>query len=153
MKKGLKYLFILVLIFKSLSCFAQSSDTTPKPYEDTEFEQWKLDLRRFEIITFGAMPFITLDTIIIYSGIQWGMNGFSGAFPNPFMAMSNYSQGEIIGIIVTSFTICVCIAITDYIINKIKRDKAQANTVQDVYVMPESLNPPPEKQAEPPTEE
>jgi hypothetical protein len=142
MKKFLKIFFTLFLLFSCINCFAQETDTTPKPYEDQEFEQWQLDLRRFEIITLGSMPFITLDTIIIYSGITWGINGFQGAFPNPFSAMASYSQGEIIGIILTSFTISLCIAITDYFIIKAKREKAVQNKTQQIYVMPEELNPP-----------
>ena len=130
--KIIKCFFIVFLLSSAINCFSQSEDTTPKPYED---------LRRFEIITFGSLPFITLDTILIYTGYNWASGGFAGAFPNPFAAMSTFSQNEIIGILVVSFTISLCIAITDYFIHKAKREAIQQKKPEDIYVLPEELNP------------
>jgi len=139
--KIIKYFFIVFLLSSAINCFSQSEDTTPKPYEEQEFEQWQIDLRRFEIITFGSLPFITLDTILIYTGYNWASGGFASTFPNPFAAMSTFSQNEIIGILVVSFTISLCIAITDYFIHKAKREAIQQKKPEDIYVLPEELNP------------
>ena len=79
------------------------------------------DLRRFEIITLGSLPFVTLDAGIVYSGIRWANNGFDSAYsPNPF-ATSTYSTEEQIGILLTSIGISISIGLTDYIINLVKR--------------------------------
>ena len=79
--------FILKIVFFSfifnfcspLFC----EDTTPKPYTDEEFSQVAKDIRRFEIITLGSMPFVTLDTMLVYSGIKYfETNKFISPFAN-----------------------------------------------------------------------
>lgn len=144
--KSLKFIFILIFaLISATSLFSQESHE-PKPYSDEEFSQVTLDLRRFEIITFGSMPFVTLDTILIYSTIKWGQNGFTGSFPNPFASSSEsgYSNREVIGIICTVVSVSLLIGLTDYIYHVIKRNNTISNTViqQDkIYVLPEELNP------------
>ena len=72
----LKKLFIGALIIFSLSqagLFSQSNqtkNTEPKPYSEDEFIQPLEDLRRFEIITLGSMPFITLNTAIVFKTLN-----------------------------------------------------------------------------------
>ena len=46
--------------------FADSTSTSPAPYEKEEFPDFLHDLRRFEIITLGSLPFVTLDTSLAY---------------------------------------------------------------------------------------
>ncbi len=101
-----------------------SEDTTPVPYEKTEFPQFLKDLRRFEIITLGAMPFVTLDTTLAFSAFKYVDSGFDSAYtPNPFAA-STYSTDEQMQIIFTSLGVCACIGLTDFVVQYIKRTKA-----------------------------
>ena len=135
--KILKILFFSLLINIKLPAF--SEDTTPLPYEETTMPQSLQDLRRFEIIALGSIPFVTLDTSFVYSGIRWANNGFDSAYsPNPF-ATSSYSTEEQFGILLTSIGISVGIALTDYFINLMKRSKKKKQQQlenQNIYIIP-----------------
>ncbi len=109
------------LFFAVQNCFCQTN-TTPEPYKDDEFPQPMQDLRRFEIITLGAMPFITLDSAIVYNGYKFA-TGKSDTF-NP-LATADYTQDEMERIIITSLCISAGIGLSDYIINLIKRNRVK----------------------------
>lgn len=135
-----KTIFVALLIFSFSNLFSQENQ--PKPYEKEEFPQYAQDIRRFEIISFGSLPFVFLDSVLVYSGIKWGMNGFQGGFPNIFNAQSGFNAKELTGIILTSVGISLCIALTDLLINRHKRN-AQAQIQQkQILILPEELNPP-----------
>ena len=111
--------FIIFLYFAVENCFCQTN-TSPEPYSDEEFPQFMLDLRRFEIITLGSMPFITLNSSIVYNGYKFA-TGKSDTF-NP-LATADYSQDEMENIIITSLCISAGIGLTDYIVNLVKRSR------------------------------
>lgn len=121
MKKSIFAAISLFIFFSVTNCFAQSNqtNTTPEPYKDDEFAQPLKDLRRFEIITLGAMPFITLDSAIVYNGYKYA-TGKAEKF-NP-LATADYSQKEMERIIITSLCVSAGIGLSDYIINLIKRN-------------------------------
>ena len=115
----LKILLFSLILNSTIPVF--SEDTTPLEYDSSSMPQGLKDLRRFEIITLGSLPFVTLNAGIVYSGIRWANNGFDSAYsPNPF-ATSTYSTDEQIGILLTSIGISISIGLTDYIINLVKR--------------------------------
>lgn len=130
---------ILFAIFFNILSPAFSEDTTPLPYEKDEIPQGLKDLRRFEIITLGAMPFVTLDTSLVYSAYRFYKNDFKSEYA-PSLFGSNYTQEEQRNIILTSIGISVCIGITDYIFQLIKRSKAKKTTellnYDDISVTP-----------------
>ena len=105
----LKILLFSLILNSTIPVF--SEDTTPLEYDSSSMPQGLKDLRRFEIITLGSLPFVTLDAGIVYSGIRWANNGFDSA----------YSTEEQIGILLTSIGISISIGLTDYIINLVKR--------------------------------
>ena len=118
-----------MLIF---SLFAQNlfsaASKTPEPYSDNEFPGFLHDLRRAEIITLGAMPFITFNATLGYSLSKFAFNNFDlQYFVNPFAQSSDssFSTDEQIGIILTSLGISLCIGITDFIVNSVKRSNAK----------------------------
>ena len=120
-------LFLCVFAFPSAA--KEAKDTTPAPYTDDEFPQFMKDLRRAEIISFGALPFVTLSSTIVYSGVRYWQHGFdSDYFPNPFAkasASNGYSTGEQAGILLTSAGISVGIGLTDLLISVIRRKAAK----------------------------
>ena len=126
----LKIMAFLVIFGSVMPAF--SEDTSPSPYRENEFPQFLKDARRFEIITLGALPFVSLQTALGYSCYQYAKHDFESAyFPNPFAA-SSYSQEEQIGLLFTSLGICVGIGITDLIIQLVKRGKLKKTAfVQD----------------------
>lgn len=74
-KSIIAFLISLSIIFTNAPCFAQSSarekiNREPEPYGIDEFQTWQKDLRRFEIISFGALPFVTLLSFWSYDIIR-----------------------------------------------------------------------------------
>lgn len=116
---------ISIFLLLSLICplFSNEEEISNKN-NSSDLPQSLQDLRRFEIITLGSMPFVTLDTMLVYSGINYAK---TGVFQNPLSSSKNYSEKEIAGIILTSLGISVGIGITDYIVNSIKRNKEKNN--------------------------
>lgn len=140
MKKSrfiLKILLFSLLINTASPLFAD--DTSAEPYNTDEFPQALKDLRRFEIVSLGSMPFVTLNTSLVYSGIRYGVHGFDSAYaPNPF-ASSSYTSEEQKEILLTSLAISVGIGLADYIIQVVKRNKQkrqQELSREDLYIMP-----------------
>lgn len=127
MKKKLIASIICLSLFANLTPVfaADTKSTTPEPYEEDEFPSWLKDLRRAEIITLGAMPFITLNTSLCYSFGNYAFHNFdSDYFVNPFAQgsdTSSYTSGEQAGILLTSLGICLGIGITDFIVHSVKR--------------------------------
>jgi hypothetical protein len=115
-------LFFVLFSLCSACIFGQSNQTKstdPEPYNQNEFSQPLQDLRRFEIITLGSMPFVTMDTAIVFNGIKFA-TGKSQTF-NP-LATADYSPQEMKTVILTSLCISAGIGITDFVIRVIKRN-------------------------------
>ena len=118
-----------MLMVQSHGIFAaDSASKTPEPYKPEEFPGWMHDLRRAEIITLGAMPFITFNVSLGYSFASYAMHGFdSNYFVNPFANSSDdnaYTSDEQMAIIITSLCISTGIGITDFIVHAAKRNSA-----------------------------
>ena len=123
----IKSFFIIsfIMLFSCTGLFAQS--ISPEPYSDEEFPQAMLDLRRFEVITLGSMPFVTMDAAIVYNGYKY-FSGKADKF-NP-LATADYSPDEMKSIIITSLCVSAGIGITDYVIRLIKRKNSQRRIIQ-----------------------
>ncbi len=132
---------ITILVFLCLItplCAQNNTTNTAKADNSTEstIPQGILDFRRFEIITLGALPFITLDVTLGYSMFQFVDNRFikgnsNYAFPNPFKTSGNYNTDEMKAIIITSVGICIGIGINDLIFNIIRRNKIKLQNTQN----------------------
>lgn len=96
-----KTVAILLLISLCMSLFSLDMSKA-EPYSESEFPKWAINVRRSEIIFFGAVPITYLFTSII-----------SDAFN------SNFSFGEKLGISVAA---AGGIVLTDIIIGLIKGD-------------------------------
>ena len=125
----------MILAFLSPAYGADSS-ATPEPYHENEFPQFLKDVRRFEIVTLGALPFVSIQTTLAYSTCQYFNHDFeSSYFPNPFAA-SSYSQDEQVGLLLTSLGICAGIGLTDLIIQLVKRNRNKKRSlIQDSDLM------------------
>lgn len=115
---------------------------TAEPYSHDEFPEVLHDIRRAEIITLGAMPFITFNVTLGYSFGKYACHGFDyDYFVNPFSTTDNsaFSTDEQIGIILTSLGISAGIGITDFIVHTVKRSKQQKKLKKqktDVHITP-----------------
>ena len=93
MKKTVAFI-ILLSLFMNFSFSAFAEDAGNKNDNSDEIPQSLQDFRRLEIITLGAMPFVTLDVTLGYSMEQYaeglvdynknGRVGEKPKFPNPF---------------------------------------------------------------------
>lgn len=126
MKKSVAKILIFTLLFNICSpIFSATTSTEPKEYTEDEFPQALHDLRRFEIVSLGALPFVTLNSTLVYSGVKYVQNDFNPAYtPNPFApkSESGFTTEEQVGILLTSLGISVGIGLTDYIIQVVKRN-------------------------------
>ena len=90
-----------------------------EPYDLSEFPQWTKDLRRFEIVSLGSVPFVMFSVATAFSSYLY-FSGESQQFINPF-ARSSYSEKEQMQIFFISIGTGVFIGLTDLTINIIKR--------------------------------
>ena len=122
---------LLFSLFMNLSFSAFGEEANGKTDKTDEVPQGIQDFRRFEVISLGAMPFVTLDVTLGYSIIDYANQKAKGKtdleFPNPFKASANggYNDEEIKGIILTSLGISLAIGITDLVVRIIKRNRVQ----------------------------
>lgn len=141
--KPLLKLILISLLF-SFSYPLIAEDTTPLPYDDKEFPQGLKDLRRFEIITLGAMPFVTLNTTLVYSGMQYVAHDFDPEYSPNIFAASTYTPEEQKKIILTSVGVCIGVGLTDYLIQLLKRSKKKKInqvTYDNLFIYPLSEDP------------
>jgi hypothetical protein len=131
-----------ILIFSLILNFsfpAFSEDTSPRPYDNDELPQAMKDLRRFEIISLGALPFVTLDTTLAYSTWRYVQHDFDAAYTPDIFAASSFSQEEQRNLILTSLGVCIGIGLTDLIVQIVKRShkkrRSQIN-YDDISIIP-----------------
>lgn len=125
----------LLLLFPSLPSLSLSftlhaleEDETqvPLPYERDEFPEWAWDLRRGEIIAFGAFP-----VAMILSGISLQLGRFAvasiqeGRFSQenaPFFLSTRtgprFDEGERVGLLISAGIISVGVAVADYLLGR-----------------------------------
>ena len=155
MKKNLITKILIFSLFFNISFPAFAADTTPKPYDNDELPQTMKDIRRFEIITLGALPFVTLDTTLAYSTWRYVQHDFDSAYQPDIFAASSFSQEEQRNLILTSLGVCIGIGLTDLIVQIIKRsNKKRASQVNydDISIIPIAEDPDAEIIPPPPSE-
>lgn len=132
MKKGIALL--LVFSFLIVNVFSEIIVTTEE-LETESIPEWATKLRRSEVITFGSLPFVTLNVSTIYSVYRYVKNDFSSDFfPNPLAKSSdasNFTTDEQTGILITSLCISLAIGITDFIIDTIKERKEEEELLRN----------------------
>ena len=139
MKKNLIAKILIFSLFLNFSIPAFAADTTPRPYDKDELPQTMKDIRRFEIITLGALPFVTLDTTLAYSTWRYIQHDFDSAYTPDIFAASSFSQEEQKNLILTSFGVCVGIGLTDLIVQIVRRShKKRTSQVNydDISIVP-----------------
>lgn len=139
-----KILFFSICLNLFSPLFAESTDTTPEPYKEEEFPQGLKDLRRFEIITLGSLPFVTLDTTLVYSTIRYAQHDFSAEYKPNIFSKSSFSTDEQKGIILSSIGISVGIGLTDYFVQLAKRSKKKKQknvNYDDISITPIAEDP------------
>ncbi|GHU54586.1 hypothetical protein FACS189442_1030 [Spirochaetia bacterium] len=129
-KRGLKCAVPLVLALTLLStaCSTVTGGTvnSAAPAEKEEFPLWAKDLRRAEIIAFGTFPFTMFLSTFITDGVRYIEHESDPRYaPWPFKTAGaiNMSKEEHERTMLIAASASVALALTDFIIVKIKRYK------------------------------
>ena len=129
--KKIAFLIFFVSLFSVFPVYAEDTKVsrTPDPYGAEEFKQWQKDLRRFEIISFGALPFVSLLSFWAYDiGRSIAHKGDPAYNPWPIkdakVAVS-LTEKEQLGIFLTAVGISLGVAIIDLTYRSIKRANAK----------------------------
>ena len=121
-------LFLILLVVSILHAPAQTSTTTTTlPFIPETAPQWVKDLRRWEIVAFGSIPFTMFTATFAMDTYRWSQTKDQRYAPWPFksagaIAMTN-SEQELTFIMAAGLSLTV--AFTDLIIVQVKRSKAR----------------------------
>ena len=107
----------------------KKEDHTPVPYTKEEFPLWQRELRRFEILSFGAPPFVTLLSFWGYDMIRAAKHPKDpGYYPWPLKKADKavaLTEKEQLDVFLTAAGISVTIALIDITYRAIKRSAAK----------------------------
>lgn len=129
--KKIAFLIFVVSLFSVFPVYAEDTKVsrTPDPYGAEEFKQWQKDLRRFEIITFGALPFVSLLSFWAYDiGRSIAHKGDPAYNPWPLKDAKiavKLTEKEQLGVFLTAVGISLGVAIIDLTYRSIKRANAK----------------------------
>ena len=129
--KKIAFLIFFVSLFSVFPVYAEDTKVsrTPDPYGAEEFKQWQKDLRRFEIITFGALPFVSLLSFWAYDiGRSIAHKGDPAYNPWPIKDAKiavKLTEKEQRNIFFTAVGISLGVAVIDLTYRSIKRANAK----------------------------
>ena len=134
MNKRLRYtaffvLCIMIAVQVPIIAEEKKEEHTPVPYTKEEFPLWQRELRRFEILSFGALPFATLLSFWGYDMIRAIQHPKDPAYyPWPFKQADKavaLTEKEQLGVFLTAAGISITIALIDITYRAIKRSAAK----------------------------
>ena len=103
----------------------KEEDQTPVPYTKEEFPLWQREFRRFEILSFGALPFVTLLSFWGYDMVRAAKHPKDPAYyPWPLKKADKavaLTEKEQLNVFLTAAGISVTIALIDITYRAIKR--------------------------------
>ena len=118
-------LIAMVILLAPPEIYPQTSSTsTTKEIKPKEFPQWAKDLRRAEIVAFGAFPFAWFVTILVTDLARSAAHGWQNVYwpwpakPAGAVEMSSGEYGVTLSI---AAGLSIVIAITDHLIIRNKR--------------------------------
>lgn len=121
MKKFILAAMLIAVLLVQVS--AQKIDY--EPYQKNEFPQWAQDLRRFEIVFFGTMPFSFLYTSMGYSLYRYGAHKWDPSFAPAILGNKTpqiLTNSEKFEIVYTALSVSFTVALMDFILGKFSDD-------------------------------
>ncbi len=138
---------IILLLFFSFSSL-MSQTVTPAPIEDGEIPLWASELRRFEIVSFGSLPFAMMLSTIGYDSYRYFSNGMDGNYaPWPFKKTSSagYTEDEQKNIFFTAIGISLGAALIDqgirFLVRAREKRLAESRQRGNIVITPVSGSP------------
>lgn len=103
----------------------ETKEHTPVPYTKTEFPLWQRELRRFEILAFGALPFVTMLSFWGYDMIRSAKHPKDpGYYPWPLKSPDKavpLTEKEQRTVFFTAVGLSIGVAVVDITYRAIKR--------------------------------
>jgi hypothetical protein len=127
-------LVLLLIPLTPLRAQTNSAALVSATFDTSDFPQWAKDLRRFEIVAFGSFPFSMFTTTFIMDSYRWNNNsGMSWSeegrryAPWPFKSAGavEMTSREHEMTLAIAAGLSAAVALTDFIIVQIKRQKAR----------------------------
>ncbi len=118
------FLLSALLIFASLPAFPEENSTPYTPYEAAEFPLWARDLRRFEVVFFGTVPFSFFYASAGYSLYTYASHNWAREYAPAILGnrtppiLTNSEKLQIIGV---SLTLSAAAAVVDFCIGAVTR--------------------------------
>ena len=127
---------IFCLIFCSFLGMVHSEEKKPEPYGINEFTTWQKDLRRFEILSFGALPFVSLFSFWGYDMIRSAKHPNNPAYyPWPIKQADVYiplTEKEQKNVFFTAMGLSAGVALIDYTVRAIMRAIKRKNLAREM---------------------
>lgn len=115
---------VILFIFSISIVFTQN--VTPAPIEEGEIPLWAMELRRFEIVSFGSLPFAMMLSSVGYDSYRYFSHGRDSNYaPWPFKKASSagYTEKEQKYIFFTALGISLSAALVDQAVRFFVRKK------------------------------
>lgn len=114
-------IILLLIIFITIPLFSGESLPEYEPYEDDEFPQWAKDLRRYEIIFFGTIPFTFFFSSFSYDFYRYASNNFDQTLAPAILGNKTppvNTHNEKLQIIAVSVSLSAILALVDYLLGQ-----------------------------------
>lgn len=125
-------LFSLSPLQAQSSASTSASETEPVPYDLETIPQGVLDLRRFEIIMFGAMPIVYLFSEIITSTALYAK--YQSSEYIPLVGTAEITNNEKMYTVGVTFSLAFIVATVDMILYKKKQREQQSGEARRLRV-------------------
>jgi len=154
MKKAIIMILIFSLAMPMPQLYSQSQ-TTNEEEKEIVFPQWAKDLRRWDIITFGAFPFSMFFTTFVTDMIRWNnANGMENTeegrryapWPLKSAGAEPMTSEEYLRTVLIALGVSATIALIDFAVVQIKRSierkRQQARTSSTYEIESRSIHAP-----------
>ncbi len=114
-------IIFLLIVFITIPLFSGESLPEYEPYQDNEFSQLAKDLRRWEIIFFGTIPFSFFYTSFSYDFYRYAVNNFDSTLAPAILGNKTppiRTNDEKLQIIAVSLSLSAVLAFIDYLLGK-----------------------------------
>ncbi len=125
MKRIISGIVLSVIIVQTPFLYAQQTDDEYEPYEESEFPQWALDLRRAEVVFFGAIPLTILGSTVAYEGFRALKSLVHQGTAIGGSEFGSYDDTEKKWLLISGVGLAIGVSIADFIIEKLFRDDTE----------------------------
>ena len=124
---------LFILLFSMFPSLIHTEDMGSSYFDMSEFPLWARDLRRGEIIAFGAFPFAYFFTNFGYDSYRWSNNSWDNRYaPWPFNTAGTIEKTheDKIAVIGIAAGLAIVIALVDYGIMRSRRARLERQRLE-----------------------